>query len=414
MSKHLIFFTHAYLPENTSAVQRSAPLARYLRDEGWTVHVVASSHAGRLDGDDLVWNVPGPRATGSAWRGGFWRAMQRIGPYNDRLPWIPHALAAAEKIAAAHPVRAVLSTSPPVAAHLAARTFARRHRLRWVADLQDPIVGNPARMRSWGKPYDLAIERSVFRDAAHVVAVTDAVADQWRARWPALAAKFATIWMGFDPAEGIGPRPVPARERREMLHIGFLYEERHPIALMESLARLVQRGELDPRGFLLRLAGRADQPQKVLEHPAGRELAARGCLALEDRHVPRADAVAATATADWLLLLDIVSSFGTGYTVPGKLYDYVLTGRPILAVTDRGSPTERILAQSGIRHACLFHGEDAAALDRKVAEFLRQPAAAGEPSAWFRDRFDAKKLAAQMSALLQGDGGTSRGASAPR
>ena len=33
MSKHLLFFSHAYLPENTSAVQRSAPLARYLADE---------------------------------------------------------------------------------------------------------------------------------------------------------------------------------------------------------------------------------------------------------------------------------------------------------------------------------------------------------------------------------------------
>ena len=247
MTKHLIFFTHAYLPENTSAVQRSAPLARYLRENGWTVHVIASSHAGRIDDDVLVWNVPGPRAEGSAWREACWRAVQRVGPYNDRLPWIPHALAAAEKIAAAHPVSAVLSTSPPVAAHLAARSFARRHRLRWVADLQDPIVGNPARTRGWGKPYDHAIERTVFRRADRVVAVTDAVAEQWRARWPALAAKFQTIWMGFDPAEGIGPQPVPARERRVMLHIGFLYEERHPIALMESLARLVQRGELDAR-----------------------------------------------------------------------------------------------------------------------------------------------------------------------
>jgi len=190
-----------------------------------------------------------------------------------------------------------------------------------------------------------------------------------------------------------------------MLHIGFLYEERHPIALMESLARLVQRGELDARTFLLRLAGRADQPQKVLEHAAGKALLAHGCLELQDRHVPRADAVAATATADWLLLLDIVSSFGAGYTVPGKLYDYVLTGRPILAVTDRGSPTERILARSGIRHACLFHGEDGAERDRKVAEFLRLPAATCQPSEWFLNTFDARQLGAQMSALLHGDGG---------
>src|SRR5262245_11709269 len=156
----------------------------------------------------------------------------RVLPYNDRLPWIPHALLAAERIANAFPLRAVLSTSPPVAAHVAALRFVRRHKLRWVADLQDPIRGNPSRKRGWGRPYDLAIERAVFQRAAHVVAVTDVVAEQWRRSWPKLAAKFRTIWMGFDPGERIAPMRVPARERRQMLHVGFLYEERHPIALM--------------------------------------------------------------------------------------------------------------------------------------------------------------------------------------
>ena len=401
MSKHLLFFSHAYLPENTSAVQRSAPLARYLADEGWTVHVVAASHAGFCK-DELVWNVPGPRATASPWRTAFWRVLHRVMPYNDRLPWIPHALLAAERIAAAVPLRAVLSTSPPVAAHVAAYLFARRHGLRWVADLQDPIRGNPSRKRSWARPYDLAIERAVFERAARVVAVTDAVAEQWRRSWPKLAGKFRTIWMGFDPAEGIGPSPVPVRERRVMLHIGFLYEERHPIALLESLERLFARGDLDPKRFLLRLSGRADLPEKVLQHPAGSALAARGCLELDDRHVARADALAATAAADWLLVLDVRNLFDQSYTVPGKLYDYVLTGRPILAVTDPGSPTQRILAGSGVGHACLFHGDSAEERDRKLAEFLRQPSTARAPSAWFTTEFDARKLAAQMSALLDG------------
>jgi glycosyltransferase involved in cell wall biosynthesis len=401
LSKHLLFFSHAYLPENTSAVQRSAPLARYLALEGWTVHVVAASHAG-FCADELVWNVPGPRAAAAGWRAAFWRMAHRVLPYNDRLPWVPHALLAAERIAAAVPLRAVLSTSPPVAAHVAAYLFVRRHRLRWVADLQDPIRGNPSRRRSWARPYDVAIERAVFGRAARVVAVSDAVADQWRRSWPKLADKFRTIWMGFDPAEGIGPLPVPVRERRVMLHIGFLYEERHPIALLESLERLFARGELDPRRFLLRLSGRADLPEKVLQHPAGRALATRGCLELVDRHVARDAALAATATADWLLLLDVRSLLDQSYTVPGKLYDYVLTGRPILAVTDPGSPTQQILARSAVDHACLFHGDSAAERDRKLAGFLKQPANTCAPSAWFTAEFDARKLAAQMSALLDG------------
>lgn len=401
MPKHLLFFTHAFLPENTSAVQRSAPMARYLAEHGFDVHVVASSHAGSV-ADERVWNVPGPRAQAPGWQVQVARFAQRLAPYNDRLPWIPHALAAAAAIHRRTPVDVVLSTSPPVAAHLAAWRFARRHRLRWVADLQDPIIGNPSRERGWGRPYDRAIERRIFRDAAAVVALTDVVTEQCQQRWPEAAARCHTLWMGYDPAEGIGPMPVPPRQRRVMAHAGFLYQQRHPIALLESLARLMEQRLLDPASFSLQLLGRVDQPERLRAHPAAAALLANGSFELRDEQLPRAEALRFTATADWLLLLDIVSSFGSGYTVPGKLYDYILTGRPILAITDRGSPTERILARSGVAHACLFHGEPAAERDARLLAFLRGPAATAAPSEWFRTTFDARNVAARMAELLRG------------
>jgi hypothetical protein len=50
----------------------------------------------------------------------------------------------------------------------------------------------------------------------------------------------------------------------------------------------------------------------------------------------------------------------------------------------------------------LFHGDPAAERDRKLAEFLARPASTCAPSAWFTAEFDGRKLAAQMSALLDG------------
>jgi hypothetical protein len=47
-------------------------------------------------------------------------------PYNEQLPWVPHAVEAAAQIIGRDAATAVISTSPPVAAHLAAARIKTR------------------------------------------------------------------------------------------------------------------------------------------------------------------------------------------------------------------------------------------------------------------------------------------------
>ena len=106
------------------------------------------------------------------------------------------------------------------------------------------------------------------------------------------------------------------------------------------------------------------------------------------------------ATADFLLLIDIVNLSNIGYTVPAKIYDYTLTGRPILAITDRNSPVDRILQRAGIHYACLYHNDTEAEIDRKLAAFLDLSCDSLPPSAWFLDNFDGQRQAGHLAALL--------------
>jgi len=106
------------------------------------------------------------------------------------------------------------------------------------------------------------------------------------------------------------------------------------------------------------------------------------------------------ATADFLLLIDIVNLSNTGYTVPAKIYDYILVGRPILALTDRDSPVDRILQQAGIHYACLYHTDTEGEIDRKLAAFLNLADDPRSPSAWFLENFDGQRQAGHLAALL--------------
>lgn len=404
--QNLILLAYYYLPDNTSGVQRATRLAKYLPANGSHCYVVCSSHAGTLaDAPDVVHVPKADAPPGARRQSRLAETIQRFLPYNEQLPWVPHAVAAASELIRRSNVAAVISTSPPVATHLAALRLKQQHGLKWVADLRDPILGNPGRARAWATPYDKALQWLIFKNADAIIAVTDTVAEEWRSRYPKWAHKFHVIWNGFDPEDGFGPLPIPPRPYRTLSHIGVLYALRHPDPLVASLDRLIARGRLDPASFRLRFIGPVQEENRFRAHPAAAALAALGCLEMFGNLIPRPQAMQEIATSDFLLLLDIVNLSKVGYTVPAKLYDYILAGRPILAVTDKNSPVERILIQSGIRHTCVYGVESESALDQKILDFLNLPIDPVTPSPWFYEHFDGKQQTGTLRSLIEGTSG---------
>ena len=138
-----------------------------------------------------------------------------------------------------------------------------------------------------------------------------------------------------------------------------------------------------------------------MRQPAVASLQERGCLAFHNALIPRAEAMDEIATSDFLLLIDINNLSNIGYTVPAKLFDYILTGRPILALTARNSPVERILQQSGLPCACLYHDDPEDTLGRKLLDFLALPTVPVQPSPWFLENFDGRRQAATFSRILK-------------
>jgi glycosyltransferase involved in cell wall biosynthesis len=377
-------------------------LAKYLPENGFPTHVIASSEAGEA-GLETVRNVPnkGTRTRRVLRQERLAMRIQRVLPYNERLPWCPHAVAAAEQLMQRLPVSAVVSTSPPLATHFSALWMKRKHGVKWVADFRDPLLGNPGRPRRWARSYDLFLQRQIFHHADALIAISDTIAEEWRARYPHWARKIHVIWNGFDPADGFGPKPLPPRTYQTLCHVGVLYALRHPVQLMAALARLAEAGRIDCARLRVRFTGPAQEVESFLRQPPVAALQEKGCFTLHNGLIPRAEAMNEIATSDFLLLIDINNLSNIGYTVPAKLFDYILTGRPILALTARNSPVERILQQSGLHVICLYHDDSEDALGRKLLDFLSLPTVPVQPSPWFLENFDGRRQAATFSGILK-------------
>jgi hypothetical protein len=177
-----------------------------------------------------------------------------------------------------------------------------------------------------------------------------------------------------------------------------LYHGRNPNVIVESLARLRAAGTQEAAAVRVLLLGATDSKAGFDQALFGR--AQRdGWLELRSQ-VPRAEAQRLLEEADGLLLVQPQSNV----QVPGKLFEYMCIGRPIVALVQRASAVEDVLVKAEARHVCIYTNDSAEAADRKMLEFLRLPNTVTAPSEWFRSSFDARQQTAELAKIIDGVG----------
>jgi glycosyltransferase involved in cell wall biosynthesis len=244
---------------------------------------------------------------------------------------------------------------------------------------------------------DRCLEPLIFRHADAVIANTDAVAEMWRSRYGRWKEKIHLIPNGFDPAEEIGAAEIPPRPFRLLLHAGSVPPGRYPSPLMDALGRLQAPGLVDASKLRVQLVGWLCDPGAEDSALLG-ELRASGLVEVQ-REIPAAEAQRRICEADFNLLLDMIGE-NAGLQTPSKIYDYVRIGRPVLAVTTRNSPVERVLEGSGVEYTSLYPDEAAKAADGKLLSFLSLASEPRKPSAWFEQTFNVVEQTRRLARLL--------------
>jgi hypothetical protein len=178
-------------------------------------------------------------------------------------------------------------------------------------------------------------------------------------------------------------------------HVGELYEGRSISALLESLSRLFDAGKLNPAEIKIRLVGGARSTS--LPTPAFLEAAVKtGWLDLLPRQVPQEEAHSIMETSDGLLLIQPHSTL----QVPGKLYEYLQIGRPVLAFVPPDSSIERILQRSGVPYQCAYSTDAPDTLDTSVLRFFAFDSTSVRPSEWFENEFNVERHAGKLARLI--------------
>jgi glycosyltransferase involved in cell wall biosynthesis len=224
----------------------------------------------------------------------------------------------------------ILSSSAPYGSHLVAMAVARRTGIPWVADFRDEWAANPhllgqPRLLQW---LATRVERAIASRTRGVVVA----ADYFRLEGlPVGDPRRTVIVNGVDEADlprSQGPPP----DRFVLAHVGTVYDSIDPSPVLQVLASLIERGEIDGERIQVRLVGSNWLPD--FEPPKGLHVEQAG-------YVEHARAVEEMCIATALLLYVPASSLAPS----GKLFEYLASGRPLLAVVHPDNLAARLVRE---------------------------------------------------------------------
>jgi glycosyltransferase involved in cell wall biosynthesis len=430
--RRILLLAYHFPPVGGAGAQRALHLVKHLDELGFEPIVVTSrgDRDGRFNPRDeqlaaelpartRVLRVPGlePHVNhGAGWRV---RAERLTGMPDGRTRWwLKGALRAAAEISGG--VDLVHAFLEPYETAFAASRLARRFGVPWIADLQDPWALDETRMHvtQLHLVHDRRRMRRGLRTAAAIVMNTPEAARALREQLPELADKpVVSVPNGFDGEDWRGPEPVREDGLLRIVHTGTLHTEiglahrrstrartllggrvttvdmltRSHVFLLDAVAALTaRRPDLDGRLEIL-LAG-------VLT-PADLEVAGRYPFARPLGFRPHQDTVNLIRSADLLFLpMHDLPAGERARLVPCKTYEYLASGRPILAAVPDGDARDLLAGQPGV-HLCRPTEVDE--MRRVVAGVL----AGGRPESVHRlprlGRFERGALAAELTAVYR-------------
>lgn len=293
----------------------------------------------------------------------------------------------------------ILATGGPWTSFVVGCSLARQLQRPLVLDYRDPWNCNPYYSFSsqWLTKKSRMIEAQVCRAAGHVIANTEELRDRLVAEYPDLRDRCSWIPNGFDrdvfPADQVIAGTSDGASISggyELCHFGTVYGKRTPHILLRAMWEMFRDGDLKPEAIRLRFVGGWDTTDQECEQYAV-NLEQQGFLRREPA-ISHSQCLSEMKRSSVLLVLQPDSPL----QVPGKMYEYVATGRPLLLIGGEGATANLVN-----RHALGISSPNRLA---NIKELLNELATGKQklvpPDATRVNRFEYRSLTGELAKIL--------------
>lgn len=255
-----------------------------------------------------------------------------------RVFWVKPSVKFLQEYLTRHQIDTIITTGPPHSLHLIGLQLKQKMNVRWIADFRDPwtTIGyhKDLKLSAASAQKHLELESRVLQSADHIIVTSPTTQREFQA----LTTKPVTVITNGYDVENVGKRAMD--EKFSLAHIGSFLSQRNPRILWKALRELVKEHKDFAAKLEIKLAGKVSQ--EVLDTIA--EFRLDGFV----RHLgylSHEDAVKEQRSAQLLLLVEIDRP-ETRCIIPGKLFEYMASERPIIALGPEGADMAQILRET--------------------------------------------------------------------
>jgi len=326
---------------------------------------------------------------------------------DNRVGWVPFASLAMLRKRKREKPDMIFSTSPPFSVHLVGLIAKFILKKPWVVDLRDLWVLHPHTKPATKIHHRISkyIEHTVLKSADKVLTVSDPLCEDLRKAYPDIAAeKFEVIPNGYDFDGLEAKRDEKPNKNFSIGHVGSLqmHSGRTPYYFLTALGELRKEVPELVKEISVFFVGAADRPNRRFIEEMIFRFDLKDMVNCID-FVSHSRAMNYMKNFSVLLFLIVRSGKNCGSSrgnVSGKLFEYLATGKPILALTEEG-PVRDLIKKSGC--GILADYDDTQQIKREILNCynkFKKGQLRTEPNWDFITQFERKKLTQQLANVL--------------
>ena len=259
----------------------------------------------------------------------------------------------------------VIATYPGAGVHAAGEWFKKHRRTRlFIADYRDPAYNPGGRASRIELRHDKHVQDRAVKYADGVVCVSHGMADSLRTQYSSTQLpEVFVVNNGFDPEDNIDSIPANLDKNKfNFVYTGALYHGRRTVEMLATvLKKLIDEKVTGIDELAINYAGPDYDELCSQLRPYKLE-----SIAVDFGYVSREQSLGMQQEADIVLLLNWNDDNYTG-VIPGKLYEYMASRKPIVALimgNQAGSESACMIKECQIGCAC----EQASASDLQILE----------------------------------------------
>ena len=211
--------------------------------------------------------------------------------------------------------------------------------LRWFADFRDPWTTisyhSELKLTEKAQKKHKQLEKEVLSAADVVIATSFTDAENYKKLG---AERVEVITNGFEESDFRIGKFIT--HKFKITYSGGLEIARNPVVVWEALNELIHENEEFKSGFELEFYGNlsVDVENSIIGNGLENHLVKKG-------YVPHKESIQGIKNADLLLLANFPDEKSKGI-IPGKIFEYLATGNPVLAIGPEGGDVGQILNET--------------------------------------------------------------------